>query len=300
MDPMTLLGVTHSTPAFDMPSGACDCHVHVFGPIARYPFAAERMFTPGPASVEDLVALQRTLGLERVVIVQPSPYGTDNACMLDAVQRLGARARAVAVIDAATSDAALKDMDRAGVRGVRLNLETFGGHDPAVAGETLRATASRVAPLGWHVQIFTNLAVIDPLREAIQSLPVPLVVDHFGRKDAAQGISQPGFATLVSLVKSGRIYVKLSAPHRMSAQPDYADAAAIARALIDANPERMLWGSDWPHTGGRPGVPRRPEVIEPFRPEDDGAALNRLQSWTSGTAQLRKILVENPARLYGF
>jgi predicted TIM-barrel fold metal-dependent hydrolase len=290
----------HTAPAFEVPAGACDCHVHVFGPADRFAFAPDRRYTPGPASVEDLMALQRTLNLERVVIVQPSVYGSDNACTIDALRRLGACARAVAVIDGATSDAALRAMHEAGVRGLRLNLETTGKHDPVLARELLVQAVARVAPLGWHVQVYTSLAVIAALGETIQSLPVPLVVDHFGRADAAKGISQPGFDALVALVKSGKVYVKLSAPYRISAQPDYADAAPIARALIEANPDRMLWGSDWPHPGGKPGEPRRPEVIEPFRPEDDGAALNRLRSWTPDRVRLRKILVENPARLYGF
>lgn len=297
---MNILGVTHTTPAFALPEGACDCHVHVFGPAERFPFAPSRVFTPGPAPVEDLIALHGALGLQRVVVVHGSSYGTDHRCTLAALRQLGARARGVAVIDASVSDAALREMHQAGVRGVRVNLETFGVRDPIAAGELLVKTAIRVAPLGWHVQIFTNLSMIDALRGVIESLPVALVVDHFGRPDAVRGIPQPGFATLVALVKSGRVYVKLSAPYRISAQPDYADAAAIARALIEANSDGMLWGSDWPHPGGRPGVPRRPELIEPFRPEDDGAALNRLRSWTSDAAQLRKILCENPARLYGF
>jgi predicted TIM-barrel fold metal-dependent hydrolase len=297
---MTILGVAQTALAFHVPPGACDCHVHVFGPVERFPFAPERVFTPGPAAVEDLLALQRALHLERVVIVQPSSYGADNACTVDALRRLGARARGVAVIDAATDSAMLQSMHEAGVRGVRVNLETYSKHDPAVARELLEDAASRVAALGWHVQTYTNLAVLDGLHDAIQSLPVPLVVDHFGRPDAALGVSQQGFAALLSLVKSGKVYVKMSAPHRISAQPDYADAAAIARALLDANPDRVLWGTDWPHTGGRPGVSRRPDVLEPFRREDDGAALNRLESWASDTVRLRKILAENPARLYGF
>jgi len=299
-DKMTVLGVAHSAPVFEVPSGACDCHVHVFGPVERFPFAPGRVYTPGSASVEDLLALQRALHLERVVIVQASSYGADNACTVDALQRLGARARGVAGIDAATSDTLLRDMHQAGVRGVRVNLETYGKHDPAVARELLADAARRVAPLGWHVQIYTNLSVLDSLHEAIRSLPVPLVIDHFGRADAARGVSQPGFAALVSLVRSGKAYVKLSAPHRVSGQPDHADAAVIARALIESNPDRMLWGTDWPHSGGRPGVPRRPEVIEPFTRVDDGAALNRLGSWVPDAVRLRKILAENPARLYGF
>ena len=298
----TVHGVTHSAPAFDVPAGACDCHVHVFGPFARFPLAPDRSYTPGPASVEDLVALHRALHVDRVVIVQASPQGSDNACLVDALERLeamGRRARGVAVIDAAPTDNELDAMHRAGVRGVRVNLESAGQHDPAVAERLLRDAAACVAPLGWHVQTYTTLPVIASLREVIMGLPTPLVIDHFGRADAAKGTGQAGLNALRSLVKSGVAYVKLSAAHRISALPDCADAQAIAQALFDAHPERMLWGTDWPHPGAWPGVPREREAIERFHPVDDGNALNRLASWMSAAA-LQRILVDNPARLYGF
>jgi predicted TIM-barrel fold metal-dependent hydrolase len=283
-----------------VPAGACDCHVHVFGPAARYPFWLGRAYTPGDASIEDLLALHDALGIGRVIVVHPSPYGTDNACTVDAVRKMGERARGIAVIDTQTSDAELADMHKAGVRGARVNLESAGQHDPAVAAQLLRETARRVAPLGWHVQTYTVLPVIASLHDAIEDLPTPLVIDHFGRTPAAKGVSQPGFDALLSLVKSGKAYVKLSAPHRISDLTDCADAAVIARALIDANPERMLWGTDWPHPGAKPGAERKRDEIEPFNPVDDGHALNRLREWTIGSVQLEQILVENPARLYGF
>ena len=302
--PVNVLGVAQTAPAFDVPSDACDCHVHVFGPTERFPFSPERRYTPGPAAVEDLLALQRALRLDRVVIVHPSPYGADNSCTVDALRRLGPRARGVAVIDAATTDAALEEMHRAGMRGVRVNLVTMGESNPAVARDRLAWAASRVAPYGWHVQIYANLPVIAALHDAIPALPTPLVVDHFGRAQAAHGIRQPGFEALLSLVRRGKVHVKLSAPYRISEQADYADAAALARALIDANPERMVWGSDWPHPGARPGtrpdVPRDPRAIEPFRAEDNGRALDRLREWVDDAARLKAILVDNPARLYGF
>ena len=296
---MHILGTAHTAPGFALPPGACDCHVHVFGPPQRFPFHPGRKYTPGPASIEDLQALHRVLHIDRVVVVHPSPYGADNACTLDALVRMGPRARGVAVVDAATTDAALAAMHAAGMRGARVNLETEGARDPALARAAIREAAARCAPRGWHVQVYTHLAVIDALHDTLMALPVPLVIDHFGRPEAARGVSQAGFPALLSLVGAGRAYVKLSAPYRISALPGYADAAPIARALIAANPERMLWGSDWPHPGGQSG-PRRPEVIEPFRPEDDGAALARLASWVDDAAQLHCILVENPARLYGF
>jgi predicted TIM-barrel fold metal-dependent hydrolase len=297
-----VLGVTHSAPAFAVPAGTCDCHVHVFGPFERFPLAPDRSYTPGPASVEDLVALHRALRVDRVVIVQASPQGSDNACLVDALQRLeaiGRRARGVAVIAAAPTDDKLDTMHRAGVRGVRVNLESAGQHDPVVAVHLLRDAAACVAPLGWHVQTYTTLPVIASLHDVIMSLPTPLVIDHFGLAAAARGTGQAGFDALLSLVKSGQTYVKLSAAHRISELPDCADARIIARALIDAHPGRMLWGTDWPHPGAWPGLPRTREAIERFHPVDDGNALNRLATWVSAD-ELQRILVDNPDRLYGF
>jgi predicted TIM-barrel fold metal-dependent hydrolase len=298
----TIHGVVHAAPAFDVPAGACDCHVHVFGPYDRFPLWAGRRYTPGPASVEDLLGLQRALGLTRVVVVQASPQGTDNACLVDALRRLpagGSQARGVAVIDAATTDRDLAAMHRAGVRGVRVNLESAGTDDPAVARRLLAEAAARVAPLGWHVQTYATLPILVSVADAVRALPAPLVIDHLGRPVAAHGVGQAGFDALLALVREGRAWVKLSAAYRISAHPDCADAGALARALVDANPDRMLWGTDWPHPGGG-GGPRSPEVVEPFFPIDDGRALNRLAEWVADPVRLRKILVDNPARLYDF
>lgn len=295
-----ILGVSHSAVEFQVPAGACDCHTHVFGPGNSFPFAPERAYTPGDASIEDLERLHRTLGLDRVVIVHPSPYGTDNACTVDALRRIGTRARGVAVIDPSASDAELRSMHQAGVRGVRVNLATAGVADPEVAWPRLQATAARVAPLGWHVQTYTNLAVIAALHDRLLALPTTLVVDHFGGAKAEAGVAQPGFAALLSLVRAGKAYVKLSGGYRVSKLSDWSDVPPLARALIEASAERMIWGTDWPHPGGgRRGASFR-DSIEPFHAIDDGAALNRLASWAGGEDMLRKILVTNPARLYGF
>ena len=296
-----MLEVSHTPPDFGVPALACDCHVHVFGPAERFPYWSGRGYTPGDASIADLLALQDLLHLQRVVIVHPSPYGTDNSCTIDALQRIGPRSRGVVVIDPLTiGDAELARMHECGVRGVRVNLESAGLHDPKIAQTLLEQVATRVAPLGWHVQTYTTLPVIASLADAIMRLPTPLVIDHFGRVPAAQGTTQPGFATLLALVKSGKAYVKLSAPHRISTQPDCADARPIALALLEANPDRMLWGSDWPHPGGQPGAGRSPDRIEPFNPIDDGNALNRLARWIVDPGLLRKVLVDNPARIYDF
>jgi predicted TIM-barrel fold metal-dependent hydrolase len=295
---MTVLGVAHTPPSFDVPPNACDCHTHIFGPAASYPFSSKRLYTPGDASIEDLTALHKELHIGRVVIVHPSPYGADNACTVDAVRRLGpARARGVAVIDDKTSDHELSDMHAAGIRGVRVNLESYGENDPAVAGRHLQNAAARAASFGWHVQTFTNLGVLSALHDTILTLPTTLVVDHFGRPKAELDVKQEGLDALLTLLKSGKAYVKISAAYRISQIPGYPDAAAITRAMMDANIDRVVWGTDWPH----PGATRRdPAAIEPFRPEDDGAALNRLAGWTRDTTELQKILVDNPATLYQF
>ena len=302
---MKILQVQHSALDFAVPPNACDCHVHVFGPVAQFPYWSGRSYLPGDASVEELLALQRELHLQRVVIVHPSPYGTDNRCTIDAARRINASgapaARAVVVIDPATiGDAELKQMHTDGVRGVRVNLESASQHDPAAAQRLLEQAAARVAKLGWHVQTYTNLPVIVQLAEAIARLPVPLVIDHFGRVPAAQGVAQPGFDVMIDLVRGGNTWVKLSAPHRISSAADCANVGPIVRALVEANPEHMLWGTDWPHPGGHPGTGRSPDVIEPFTPVDDGNALNRFARWAGDAARLQKILVDNPARLYGF
>ena len=290
-----LLGVTHSPLSAPLPPGACDCHTHVFGP--GYPYAATRVYTPPDATTADIVEHQRILGLSRVVIVQPSPYGTDNACTLDAVAAIGPSARAVAVIEPTMTLQDLRALHERGVRGIRLNLETAGQSDPAVAIAMLKHAADQVAPLGWHVQLYTILPVIAALHATVQALAVSVVIDHFGRAMARDGTQQPGFDAMLDLVKAGHAYVKLSAAHRIAPDPD--DAAPIARALIAANPARLVWGSDWPHPGGTPDT-RRFEAVQPYTPTDDGAALNRLRSWVDEDATWHAILVDNPARLYGF
>lgn len=303
LSPAAAAGPTPKTPVdFDVPRGACDCHVHVVADPARFPMAANRVYTPPTATADELLKLQNFLHLDRVVIVQPSFYGTDNAATLDGVRQLGpARARGIAVIDDKTSAPALDDMAKAGIRGIRVNLETTGEADPAASGKKLQAAVERVKDRGWHVQVYTRLSVIAALGDQLTALPVPLVFDHFGGAQAALGPQQPGFDTLLALVKSGKAYVKISGAYRASEKaPDYLDAAPLAKALIAANPDRIVWGTDWPHPDSARVPGRAATDIAPYQQIDDGLLLNQLPKWAPDAALRHKILVDNPARLYGF
>jgi predicted TIM-barrel fold metal-dependent hydrolase len=288
---------TVKTPVnFDVPRGACDCHVHIFDPV-HFPYFSGRLYSPPEALIDDLRALQSALHFDRVVIVTPSVYGVDNSCTVNAVRQLGTRARGVAVIDKSISAAALDEMAAAGVRGVRLNLETAGESDPAAAKRILAATAEQLAGRNWHIQFNTRLSVITALKSDIMALPMPVIFDHFGGAKAAPGPSQPGFADLLDLVKSGHAYVKISAAYRTSDKtPDFPDTAPLAQALVAANPDRVVWGSNWPHPGRGPS----PTALAPPYPNDDGRVLNLLPTWVADAAVRKKILVDNPARLYGF
>jgi predicted TIM-barrel fold metal-dependent hydrolase len=294
---------TVRTPVdFAIPPGACDCHVHVVGDPLRFPMAAGRPYTPPLAPPDALLDLQRALHLDRVVIVQPSFYGTDNAAILDAMRRLGPnRARGVAVIEDAISSAALNGMHHAGIRGIRVNLETAGEIDPGLAARRLHTAISQTMGRGWHVQLYTRQSVIAALAGEFAAAPVPLVFDHFGGAQAALGAEQAGFDALLGLVRSGKAYVKISGAYRASkSRPDYADVAPLAKALIAANPDRIVWGSDWPHTDSTRLEGRPSTDVTPFIPVDDGMLLNQLPRWAPEAALRQKILVDNPGRLYGF
>jgi len=287
--------------SFEVPSGGCDCHVHVFGDPKQYPFFAGRTYTPETASVDELRRLLSALRLDRVVIVQPSVYGTDNSCTVDGLRQLGARARGVAVIDDKTSDADLDAMGKAGIRGIRLNLATSGITDPAAARQRFDAAVARAKGRGWHIQINTQPSIIEALSAPLLASPVPLVIDHFGGAVAARGVQQPGFGALVNLVKAGKAYVKISgSADWVSTQPDLADVGPFAKALVAANPQRILWGTNWPHPSSTPPPGRKPTDLAIHMQTDDGKVLNLLPTWVPDAATRRLILVDNPARVYGF
>ena len=290
-----------ATPVnFDVPAGACDCHTHIHGDPAKFPFFAGRVYTPEPASPEEMAALHKALHIERVVIVTPSVYGTDNSATLFGIKFRGNTARGVAVIDDKTSEAELDAMNKAGIRGIRLNLATTGVNDPDVGRARFLAAVERVKARGWHVQLFTSLAMIPAIRDLVAASPVPVVFDHFGGAQAEFGVDQPGFADLLALVKSGKAYVKISGAYRASKlAPDYPDAAPLARALIAANSGRIVWGTDWPHPDHTPPG-KKPTDVTPLLQIDDGRLLNQLPAWAPDAAIRKQILADNPARLYGF
>lgn len=286
---------------FDVPAGACDCHTHIHADPTKIPFYPDRTYTPEPALPEEMAALHRALHVERVVIVTPSVYGPDNSASLFGIKARGATARGVAVIDDNTSERDLDAMQQAGFRGIRLNLATSGVNDPHVGRERFKAAAERMKARGWHVQLFTSLAMISAIKDLVATSPVPVVFDHFGGARAAHGVDQPGFSDLLQLVKSGKAYVKISGAYRASKlAPDYPDAAPLAQALIATNPDRIVWGTDWPHPDSVTKPGRKATDVTPLLQIDDGRLLNQLPVWAPDAAIRQKILVDNPARLYGF
>lgn len=291
-----------ATPVnFDVPAGACDCHTHIHGDPEKFPFFAGRVYTPELASPEEMTALHNALHIERVVIVTPSVYGTDNSATLFGMKARGATARGVAVIDDKTSESDLDAMGQTGIRGVRLNLATGGVSDPAVGRPRFQAAVERVKNRDWHIQLFTSLAMISAIKDLVAASPVPVVFDHFGGAQAGLGVEQPGFAELTELVRSGKAYVKISGAYRASKlAPDYADAAPLARALIAANSDRVVWGTDWPHPDSVTPPGRKTTDVTPLFQIDDGRLLNQLPVWAPDAAIRKKILVDNPAQLYGF
>jgi predicted TIM-barrel fold metal-dependent hydrolase len=290
-----------STPVnFKVPHGACDCHAHIFGDPEEFPFATPRRYTPERASVEEMRALHRALHTPRVVIVQTSVYGTDGRCTIDAVKQQAPNARGIIAISENATNEQLDEIHRDGIRGIRIDLDTggpFSTFDPEVARQRLKAAIERIKGRPWHIELSTRLPVIEAIKDEVMASPVPISINHFGGAQAALGVTQPGFDTLLGLLHNGKAYVKVSGPYRISKQaPDYPDATPLAKALIAANPRGVIWGTDWPHPATSD---RMTTEVTPFWQIDDGRDLNQLATWADAS-QLKLILVENPARLYGF
>ena len=293
---------TVKTPvSFSVPDGACDCHVHILVP-EKFPYWSGRSYTPPSASPDDLMAFEKSIQMSRVVIVTPSVLGSDNSATIYGIEQVGRdRARGVAVISPDMSAAQLRGLADKGIVGVRINLETAGVFDPKASAEKLAATVKQIAGLPWHIQIYARLSVIAALKDVFAAVPVTLVFDHFAGVRTA--IDQPNgdFNAVLDLVRSGKAYVKISGAYRASAHaPNYSDLIPFAKLLIDANPDQILWGSDWPHTNSEPVVGRKPFDPAIPLPIDDGNVVNQLVRWAPEASLRHRILVDNPSRLYRF
>lgn len=280
-----------SRPRLATPAGACNGHFHIFGPATRFPYAASRAYTPPDAPLEDVLAMHATLGMTRGVAIQGNAHGTDNSALLDALRRAGGRLRGVGIAPPATPAAELAVMAAAGVCALRFHhiagvqKATFS----AIGVDAFLELAPTMADLGLHLQMMINAAELPAVMPRLAHWKLPIVIDHYALAPAAEGTAAAGFEAVRRNLAEGRIWLKVSAPYRMSQRyPDYEDVAPLHEALVKANPDQLLWGSDWPH-------PRLAENMP-----DDGHLVDFFNAWTPDERVRRKILVENPARLYGF
>jgi len=272
-----------SAPRLPTPPNACDTHMHIYEP--GYQLRAEASHPSQPGTLMHYREVQKKLGLTRTVIVAPSGYGADNSCTLEAMAKLGDTARGVAIVDPAASDAEIDRLTQLGMRGIRYHMR--GG---VLTWDTMPRMAARVAAFGWHVQLQCESRELTEHEAVITKLPCDLVIDHMGRFDAATPDSDKDWRLLMKLLATGRCWVKLSGPYygSKSGPPLYADKARIAKELIKAAPERMVWASNWPHPSYKKNFP------------DEGKLLDTIADWTQDEGLRNKILVNNPAKLYGF
>lgn len=283
-----------------LPGGACDCHTHVVGPRADYAMVAERHYTPDTASSSELQSHLARNGLQRAVIVQPSFYGTDNRCLLDSLAQLGGAGRGVAVVDDDADAADLQLLHHRGIRALRINVESSGMRDALAVSTLLERWGERVAPLGWHLQIYAAMDTIYGAATTLWRLAVPVVLDHFAMVPVATPRNDPRVRAILDLLAGGNVYVKLSAPYRMQQDgaPDPAQVAAWARAFVAANSARILWGSDWPHTNREAG--KAAHEVSRYRDIPHGSLTADLSRWLPTPALLQQVLVDNPQKLYCF
>jgi predicted TIM-barrel fold metal-dependent hydrolase len=275
---------TTRPPRQKAPALTCDCHFHIFGPYDKYPLSPGRTYNPPPALVPDYLAMAEMLGIQRMVVVQASVSGTDNAVTLDAVRQFGQhRARAVAVIDAGFTDAMLRQMHDGGVRGVRFNLSSGNG----TPIDQLEPIARRLAPLGWHIQVYTEGETLAEMAPTLAKLPVPIVIDHCGGVKAGLGLDHPQFHALLRLLDLGNAWIKVCSYRVSSTGQPWADPAPNVKEFVARYPERCVWGTDWPHPQMNPS----PEA---------GLLLDQFFEWTPDATVRQRILVDNAAKLYGF
>ena len=272
--------------SFTLPDGATDCHHHIYDP--RFPYNPNAVLKPPYATVSDYRALQKRIGTSRNVMVQPSTYGTDNACVLDVLAQIGENCRAVCVVNSRVTDDELKKLNAAGVRGVRIQ---FGLGNPVGADEVM-PLAKRIAVLGWHIQCNMAPGQLVQMTPLLLSLPVPVIIDHLGRAVDDHG---PQYVAVRKLLDSGHGWIKLSGAYLYGGgtPPDYAGASLAARGYLKAAPERCVWGSDWPH-------PDATKKLNPVAMPDDVVLINLLARWAPDAKLRHRILVENPEKFYGF
>jgi predicted TIM-barrel fold metal-dependent hydrolase len=272
-----------------MISSSCDCHAHVCGPEGRYPYAANRLYTPHDALPSDHRRMLDSLGIERGVLVQPSIYGTDNRAMLDALAQDPARLRGVAVVPWDITPKELERLHAAGVRGVRQNIVDLKDGKGVLPLAELRKLAGRIQPFGWHVEFLMHVDEFPDLDRQLADFPVDVVFGHLGYVSTNKTPAEPGFKALLRLMKDGKAWVKLTAPYRLTlSEMPYPDTEVFARALVDGAPERLIWGTDWPHVFIKTAMP------------DDRKLLALFERWVPDERARRRILVDNPAALYNF
>lgn len=281
------------------PPLATDCHTHVAGAQSRYPMVSPRAYTPEVASPDDMRAMMQRVGIGRIVLVQMSVFGTDNSCMLDAIATLGDCARGVAQVSADTTGAELDAMHKGGIRGIRVNLNTTGLNDPDLARERLAVAAEKCARNGWHLQLFTTPQVIVAVSPVLKDLPVPVVLDHFGLLPVIERGGE-GETVVRDLLGQGQGWVKVSGTYRLDHPAAKAEIAALARNLYATNPDNIVWGSDWPHAPHHNNVAQENPPTRPYQEIDPRDMIATIAQWFESDTDRKRILVDNPARLYGF
>jgi 2-pyrone-4,6-dicarboxylate lactonase len=277
---------TLSHPTFPLPTRACDTHVHIFGPAARYPHVDKPHYTLPDGTLAQYRSVMPRLGIERFVIVQPSFYGCDNSCLIDTLAEVGDQARGVVMIEPDITDAELEGFHRCGVRAVRLDLFKRAREPMAAVKGYIKEMAARVDPLGWHLQFYAPGYVVRDLIHFFRTLQVDFVIDHMGYMLEEDGLKSKDFSALLDLLAGGRCFLKLSGAYRIAKLRGYEYVEPVAKAIVERAADRALWGSDWPHIS--------------YSDRDTGELLNLLARWAPSESSRQKILVENPNRLFGF